>query len=134
MALAFELINKGYNAKGSATSNNNFDKLKSKGVAPFTIDIKQKENGISDFLLSVILIISITSKKTDDFENLISQIENFKVKMVIFISSTSVYPNSNGILTEETAIKKSALTAIEHLFRTNTIFQSTIIGFGGLFG
>ena len=47
MALAFEFINKGYNVKGSATSNNNFDKLKSKGVIPFIIEIKQRENDIS---------------------------------------------------------------------------------------
>lgn len=134
MALAFDLINKGYNVKGSATSNNNFDQLKSKGVTPFTIDIEQIENDISDFLLADILIITITSKNIDGFENLISQIENSKVRKVIFISSTSVYPNSNGIVIEESAIKKSALTEIEHLFRTNTIFQSTVIRFGGLFG
>ena len=134
MALAFELINKGYSVKGSATSNNNFDKLKSKVVTPFIIDIKQRENDVSGFLLSDILIISITSKSKDDFENLISQIENSKVRKVIFISSTSVYPNSNGIVTEESSIKISALTEIEHLFRSNKIFQSTIIRFGGLFG
>ena len=69
MALAFELINKGYSVKGSATSNINFDKLKSKGVTPFITDIKQRENDISDFLLSDILIISITSKSINDFEN-----------------------------------------------------------------
>ena len=134
MALAFELINKGYNVKGSATTDNNFDKLKSKGVRPFTINIEQRENDISGFLLSDILIISITSKNIEGFKNLISQIENSEVKRVIFISSTSVYHNSNGIVIEESSIKKSPLTEIEHLFRASKIFQSTIIRFGGLFG
>ena len=134
MSLAFELTNKGYNVKGSATSNNNFDKLKSKLVTPFIIDIKQLKNNISSFLLSDVLIISITSKSIDDFKNLISQIENSKVRKVILISSTSVYPNANGIVTEESPIKISALTEIENLFRNNKLFQSTIIRFGGLFG
>ncbi len=134
MALAFELINKGYSVKGSATSNNSFDKLKSKVLTPYIVDIKQRENDILGFLLSDILIISITSKSIDDFENFISQIENSKVRKVIFISSTSVYPNSNGIVTEESSIKISALTEIERLFRNNKIFQTTIIRFGGLFG
>ena len=134
MPLAFELIDKGYRVRGSATSNNKFDQLKSKLVTPFIIDIKQRENDISEFLFSDILIISITSKSISDFENLISQIENSKVRKVIFISSTSVYPNSNGIVTEKSSIKTSALTEIEHLFRNNKIFQSTIIRFGGLFG
>ena len=134
MALAFELINKGYAVKGSATSNKNFDKLKSKLVTPFIIDIKQRENNTSNFLVSDILIISITSKSIDDFKNFIFQIENSKVRKVILISSTSVYPNSNGIITEDSSIKISALTEIEHLFRNNKRFQSTIIRFGGLFG
>ena len=134
MALAYELKNKGYNVKGSATSNNNFDKLKAKLVTPFIIDIKHRENDISGFLLAHILIISITSKSIDDFKNLIAKIENSKVRKVIFISSTSVYHNTNEVVTEESSTKKSALTEIEHLFRNNDIFQSTIIRFGGLFG
>lgn len=134
MALAFELIDKDYVVKGSTTSNNKFDKLKSKGVIPFTIDIKQREDEISNFLISDILIIAITSKSLDDFKSLIAQIEISNVKKVIFISSTSVYPNSNGIVTEESALKKSPLAEIEHLFIKNKVFQSTIIRFGGLFG
>mgnify|MGYP001943360190 CR=1 FL=1 len=134
MALAFELINKGFGVKGSNTSSHNFNQLKSKGIRPFIINIKQRENDISDFLLSDVLIISIPSKSIDDFENLITQIENSNIKKILFISSTSVYPNANGIVTEKSSIKLSALTEIEHLFRNNKIFQTTIIRFGGLFG
>jgi nucleoside-diphosphate-sugar epimerase len=134
MTLAFELINKGYDVKGSTTTNDKIDELKSKGITPFIIDIDQRENDISDFLLSDILIVAITSKNKDSFENLIAQIENAKVSKVVFISSTSVYPNSNGIAIEESAIKESALTEIEQLFRSSKTFMSTIIRFGGLFG
>ena len=134
MPLAFELTNKGYLVKGSSTSNNKFDKLKPNGVTPFIVDIKHRESDISDFLLSDLLIIAITSKSIDDYKNLIAQIENSKIRKVIFISSTSVYPFSNGIVTEESSTKQSPLTEIEQLFRNNKTLQSTIIRFGGLFG
>lgn len=133
-SLAFELIDKGYNVKGSATSDKNFELLKSKLVTPYIIDIKEIKNNISEFLLSDILIISITSKSINDFKNLISKIEKSKVRKVILISSTSVYHNANAIVTEESPIKIVALAEIERLFRINKIFQSTIIRFGGLFG
>lgn len=133
-ALAIKLIKKGYDVKGSSTSNKNFDKLKLKGITPFTIDIRKRENDVSDFLLSDILIIAITSKNIDDFKNLVFQIEKSEIRKVLFVSSTSVYPNTNGVVTEDTPTKKSSLSEIEYLFRTNSILNATIIRFGGLFG
>jgi nucleoside-diphosphate-sugar epimerase len=132
--LALNLINNGYNVKGSATSRSSFENLKIKAISAFIVDIKQRERVVSDFLSSDVLIISITSKSIDDFKRLITQIEKSNIKKVIFISSTSVYPNTNNITTEETPIKTSSLTEIESLFRKNKLFQSTIIRFGGLFG
>jgi len=134
MALAMELIKKGYSIKGSLTSNDKFDKLKSQGIIPFVIDLNKRNYDISGFLSSDILIISIPSKKVKDFKNLISQIEKYEVKRVLFISSTSVYHNTNQIVTEETPIKESPLSEIEFLFKSNTRFKSTVIRFGGLFG
>ena len=132
--LALNLINNGYNVKGSATSRSSFENLKIKAIPAFIVDIKQRERVVSDFLSSDVLIISITSKSIDDFKRLITKIEKSNIKKVIFISSTSVYPNTNNITTEETPIKTSSLTEIESLFRKNKLFQSTIIRFGGLFG
>ena len=132
--LALNLINNDYNVKGSATSSSSFENLKIKAIPAFIVDIKQRERVISDFLSSDVLIISITSKSIDDFKRLITQIEKSNIKKVIFISSTSVYPNTNEIATEKTPIKTSPLTEIESLFRKNKLFQSTILRFGGLFG
>jgi len=132
--LALNLINNGYSVKGSATSSSSFENLKTKAIPAFIVDIKQRERVVSDFLSSDVLIISITSKSIDDFKRLITQIEKSNIKKVIFISSTSVYRNTNDITTEETPIKTSSLTEIESLFRKNKLFQSTIIRFGGLFG
>ena len=56
------------------------------------------------------------------------------MQKVLFVSSTSVYPNTNGIVTEETHTNNSPLADIEKLFKSNSFFESTIIRFGGLFG
>lgn len=133
-ALAIELLNKQYPVKGSTTSSEKIDSLKAVGIKPFVVDISNSANDNAHFLLTDILVISITSKNSADFSNLITQIEKANITKVIFISSTSVYPNTNGTVTEKTPTKATALSEIEQLFTTNTLFKTTIIRFGGLFG
>jgi nucleoside-diphosphate-sugar epimerase len=134
MHLASNLVHKGFVVKGSTTSNNKLEKLKSKGIIPFLIELNNLENNISEFLNSEVLIISVPSKNINSFKKLISQIEKSNVKKVLFVSSTSVYNNTNQIVTEETQINNSPLSNIEQLFTKNKEIKSTIIRFGGLFG
>lgn len=132
LPLSVSLINDGYFVNGSTRSKEKLNELKSVGISPFIIDITKST--ISSFLSSKILIISITSKSIPDFENLIAKIELSKIKNVIFISSSSVYSNSNSIVTEETKTNNSVLSHIEKLFIFNSHFKTTILRFGGLFG
>lgn len=134
MPLALDLIEKGHIIYGSTTSPGKLHELEIKGIRPFLIDISNKNIDISNFLLSDILVIAITSKSIESFKNLISKIEQSELRKVLFISSTSVYPNTNGIVTEETETNNSPLSDIEKLFISNSSFESTIIRFGGLFG
>tara|TARA_R110000823_G_scaffold223818_2_gene351859 strand:- start:351 stop:1076 length:726 start_codon:yes stop_codon:yes gene_type:complete len=134
MALALELQEKSYSVYGSTTSVTKVSKLESIGIKPFVIDIGNKSIDISEFLFSDVLVIAITSKNIDDFKNLIRNIEQSNVRNVLFISSTSVYPNTNGLVTEEIDTNNTTLANIERLFITNSIFKTTIIRFGGLFG
>ena len=134
LALAVKLIGKGYRVYGSTTSTVKVKELEAKGIIPFVIDINDNHINISDFLFSDILIIAIPSKNISAFKNLIKKVEKSEVCKVLFVSSTSVYPNTNGIVTEETVTNNSPLAHIENLFRTNAFFESTIIRFGGLFG
>ena len=134
MALGNSLIKRGYIVKGSSTSNEKFEELYSQGIIPFVVDLNKNDYDISEFLSSQTLIIAIPSKKVSAFKNLIDHIEKSDVKNVLFISSTSVYPNINSIVTEETALTESSLSNIESFFKANTNFKSTIIRFGGLFG
>ena len=134
LPLALTLTKNGYSIKGSTTSEIKVKLLNNNGVQPFIIDLNNRESEFEEFLNSEVLIIAIPSKNIVGFKNLISHIENSKIKNILFISSTSVYPNSNSIVTEEHLIHKTPLSEIELLFKTNTNFKSTILRFGGLIG
>ncbi|AOW18863.1 dTDP-glucose 4,6-dehydratase [Polaribacter vadi] len=131
--LAISFINEGYTVKGSTTSEEKLELLEMNGIEPYIVDISDFEE-YDSFLNSDILIIAITSKDVDGFENLIAQIQESSIQKVIFISSTSVYGKLNKVMTEEDAVLKLPLTEIENLFRENTFFETTIIRFAGLFG
>ena len=131
--LAISLLDEGFSVKGSTTSEEKLDHLEVNNIESYLVDISSFEE-FDSFLNSDILIIAITSKDVDGFENLISQIQNSPVQKVIFISSTSVYGRMNKVMTEEDAVLETPLTEIENLFRENTFFETTIIRFSGLFG
>ncbi|WP_299522784.1 NAD(P)H-binding protein [uncultured Lutibacter sp.] len=134
LPLASKLASEGYVVYGSTTSISKLDKLKSEGITPYLIDISNLDNNISGFLNSEILIIAITSKNINDNKKLLQRIETSHIKKVIFVSSTSVYENSNQIVTEESSTKNTQLLHIEKLLIENKKIKTTIIRFGGLFG
>lgn len=131
--LISSFLEEGFSVKGSTTSEEKIEMLEALGIETHLINISEPEE-FDSFLDTNILIIAITSKDIDGFENLISQIQNSVVQKVIFISSTSVYGSLNRVMTEEDAVLINPLTTIENLFRENTFFETTIIRFSGLFG
>jgi len=134
LPLALALVQKGFEVKGSSRSVAKSDALRQGGVLPYIIDLSQTNNDLSGFLQTDVLIIAVSSKQVEDFRNLIHQTEKSTVQKVLFVSSTSVYPNTNGIVTETSDVTDSALTQIESLFRSSNAFKTTILRFGGLFG
>ena len=132
-SLGVSLLDEGYSVNGSTTREEKLALLEAHQIVPFIVDIASFEE-FDHFLEADILIISITSKDVDAFENLILQIQDSSIQKVIFISSTSVYPRINKVMTEEDTVLKTPLTAIENLFRENSFFETTILRFAGLFG
>ncbi len=133
--LAKQLIGEGLDVKGSTTSVAKIDKLRAEGIESYIIDIQWHDiEGISDFLFAEILIIAITSKSINDFKNFISKIEQSNVKKIIFISSTSVYPDVSKVVYEDSEVKECALADIENLLKSNHNFKTTTLRFAGLFG
>lgn len=132
--MAISLMKQGFAINGSTTSEAKLSEFQELGITPFLIRLDYLTHNIAAFLDSEILIVALPSKDIEGFKNVISHIEKSAIKKVIFISSTSVYGNSEEVVTEESETLPSALTAIEMLFKNSIHFETTIIRFAGLFG
>jgi hypothetical protein len=99
--------------KGSTTSLDKIKQFNALGIEGFIINLSPELSGdssdIKTFFDSDVLIISIPpklSKNEPDFhprqiKSVIEAIKNSPVKEIIYISSTSIYPDLNRIVTEE---------------------------------
>lgn len=154
--LAKTLLSKGYEVKGSTTSESKLEVLKNAGILPFQIQLEEHQiiGTIEDFLkeTDVLLIdippglrkaISPTLEMTfvNKVKILIPFIEKSGIQKVIFVSSTSVYGDDFPIveITEDTKPNPDSesgkqLAITETLLQSNSHFKTTIIRFGGLLG
>jgi len=110
--------------------------LASAHTLPFILDIGELPANIQDFLRSTVLIVNIPSKDIEGFEKLVTEIERSEIERVLFVSSTSVYENTNTTITEADGAESMhhPLMTIENLFRDSDKFATTIVRFGGLIG
>lgn len=149
LPLAKLLITEGYQIKGSTSSAEKLEVLRESGILPFTIFLNPEINEDFDphFFDSEVMVINFPPKRREDieefhpqqFKSLLKQMKNSSLKKVVFISSTSVYGNSNGIVDEEDfeSPEKSsgkALRKVEKLLLKQKNFQTCILRFGGLIG
>ncbi|MBW8330907.1 MAG: hypothetical protein K0M40_02720 [Prolixibacteraceae bacterium] len=143
------LISKGFSVKGSVTDTNKFEILSDAGISPYRIVLNETVAIVVDqtFFDCDVLIISIPPRRTSHIERIfpakITQLIPFILESglskVLFISSTSVYPDKNQLAKEEDTLvpdKESgrALLLAENLLNNLTDFQTTILRFGGLIG
>ncbi|WP_299263793.1 dTDP-glucose 4,6-dehydratase [uncultured Psychrosphaera sp.] len=109
-------------------------------VESFLIDIEnlqeKLQQNIAAFLSADILIVNITNKNIPAFAEFIHLIEKSSIKHVMFISSTSVYPDNNSIISEDDGIELTdhPLSQIENLFKQAKTFTTTVVRFSGLIG
>jgi nucleoside-diphosphate-sugar epimerase len=136
--------------KGSVSSAEKQAPLLERGILPYQVTITDTEinsNDLPGFLTSEILVINFPPSRRPDIltyhpaqiSQLIQAIKQSPVKHVLFVSSTSVYPDTNKeVFENETAppTKDSgrALLLAEDLLLSQTAFTTTIIRFGGLIG
>lgn len=151
LPLSKNLVQQGYIIKGTTTSINKFEKISDEGIQPFLISLTEAspEGDINAFLKgSEILIINIPPGLRRDpdsnfiakIQNLIPYVERSGIKKVLFISSTSVFTDSEAfpLITAETLPNAHSnagkqLIATEQLLQNNTDFETTILRFAGLF-
>jgi len=134
--LATHLQSLGYRVRVSTTRASRLPELVAGGLAAEVIDITCPDEDFSTFLEADVLICAITSKDQAGFTRLVKAVEASTVRQVLFISSTSVYPDQAGMVREGDGkeSESSPLYRIEKLFQSSVVFATTVLRFGGLFG
>ena len=147
--LARKLTKKGYIIKGSTTSLDKLEELKSEDIQAFLIRLNtvEIEGDINGFLeQNDLVIINIppglrrnpNKNHVREIELLIEAIKENTVKNVIYVSSTSVFKDETGIPTiSGTDLPNNfegakQLIDIENLLMGNNAFNTCILRFGGL--
>lgn len=138
--------------KGSTTSADKIEKFKASGIDGFLFrldpEISGNEAEIKSFFDCDTLIISIPpklSKNEADFhprqiQSVIDHIKNSPVKEILYISSTSIYPDLNRIVVESDVISPDqspspAMVEAENLLINLRSERSvSILRHGGLLG
>lgn len=147
--LALDLISRGFIVKGSTTSPEKLPVLKASGIDPILVQFDQShpEPDLTELLDGDILIVSIppgrrTVEGPENYkrmgEILTAQIPKGKISKLVFISSTSVYSDSNSVLTESSEISPETVSGkviaeIEKSLLALPI-QVIVLRLAGLFG
>jgi nucleoside-diphosphate-sugar epimerase len=149
LPLAEHFVALGYSVKGSTRSLSDISKLESRGIDPYILILDPELRGkkTEEFFDSHILIINFPPERREDIVqyhklqalSLISHIKHSQIKKVIFVSSTSVYPDLNREVREDDARSPSkssgeALLNFERLLIECSEFSTTVIRFAGLIG
>lgn len=150
LPLAKSLIKDGYEVKGSTTSQDKLAALESNKIHPFLIRLEEDgiDGDIQGFLQSTdILIINVPPRLkggqnesyVEKMRVLNTSLKDSNVKKVVFASSTSVYGDYAGEVTEKTTPHPTTesgrqLMATEDIFWNNSKLEVSIIRFGGLIG
>jgi nucleoside-diphosphate-sugar epimerase len=150
LPLARQLAGNSHQVYGTTTSSDKLIVLQKEGIAPYLISLSSTEihGDIEGFLSHVdILIINVPPRlrgnNAESFfkkmELLLDEVKKSPVTKILFISSTSVYGDIEGEVTEETPPKPTTesgkqLLGSEELFKNVDSLQTTIIRFGGLIG
>ena len=125
-------------------------KLKRHGIHAYTIALKEDAiiGSVEEFLGELeVLVINVPpamrrepiQSYSDKMLQLYEEIKKSTVSKILFVSSTSVYGDNEGEITEEDATKpvtNSArhLVESERIFRDDSELKTTVVRFGGLIG
>ncbi|WP_299762346.1 NAD(P)H-binding protein [uncultured Dokdonia sp.] len=149
-AFASTLMNLGYTVKGSVTDASKAQELTGRGIAAYPIVLTEAGvTGKIDTLLSDTDVLAIMippglrrntgANYALKMAHFLHEIENASVQKVILVSSTSVYDDGQGHVTEKDVPKPQSNAAkqlydVEQIFFNTPAFETTIVRFGGLFG
>ena len=133
-SLAIDLLEKGFQVKGSTTNQDKKQGLSDRGIEAFQLRFEDLNADMIDFLKSDILFLNLTIKDIELYKQFLPVLEQSSIKKLILISSTGVYKNSDKVVDENADLSESPWVSIENLMKGNVNFQTTILRFSGLFG
>ena len=152
LPLAEELIKDGHNVHGSTTTKEKIEKLNEKGIAPYLISLNPELSctNCDDFWQTELLILNIPPGRGKDnvleyhsmqIKAVKEKLESSSIKKVVFVSSTSVYPELPGVVTEDDALpgkatrsSGNALLQAEQILTEMNTMSTAVLRFGGLYG
>ncbi|PKV75438.1 SDR family oxidoreductase [Pontibacter ramchanderi] len=151
LPLAERLVRSGLSVNGSTTSEKKLELLRQSGIQPFQVNLADpllSADTLKDFLQADVLILNIPPKlRADGGESYLQQMTVLQkallqstVSRVLFVSSTSVYPDLNRIVTEEDTSftderdPDNTLLKVERMFQNSESWVCTVVRFGGLVG
>lgn len=148
LPLASQLKKDGFFVKGSTTQVSKLQEIAAHHIDPYIVQLNPKIVGddIHLFLDVDLLIINIPPGRSTEeaslyqemMENLAKAIQSAPIKRIIFISSTSVYPETNGSVNENSGTDTSAsglrMVNAEKVFKKLQNIKTTIIRMAGLIG
>src|SRR5690606_35175317 len=110
LPLAKTLLKSSFLVKGSTTNPEKIEVLEQSGIVPFLIQLESEKpiGKIKDFLNVDLLIINVPpGRASNDADSYVDRLLGLKnevllssVRKIIFISSTSVYAENNGVQSE----------------------------------
>ena len=147
--LAIRLLKNGYDVVGTTTHTEKKHRLLHAGISTYLLEFSPFPvgEGVDEIFDVDVLYINIPPArrtKSDNFHpDQIDQIrnlaENGRVKQIIYVSATSVYPDLGQEAVETDELSRSstgnpALWEAEQILWKNKTFDLTVVRFGGLLG
>ncbi len=150
MPLGEKLVEAGYTVNGSTTRTERMTTISQKGMKAFSLKIGSEIAGpnLDQFFNCDLLFVNIPPGRRDPkvlknypykIKLILDQIRIHQIPYCIFVSSTSVYGNTNSLATEESPTQPSsdsgkALVICEHLLLNEGNCQTTVLRLAGLAG
>lgn len=148
LPLAVALIKNGYSINGSTTTQEKLLSLEKAGIRSFLVDLNNSigQAQLEDFLQVEVLVINYPPRLRQgnihfiqSISKLCQAVRNSSVRQVIFVSSTSVYPGTNDLVTEAMHLPPDspsgiALLEAENMLRALKGKDTVVLRMAGLIG
>ena len=143
--LGKNLVAKGHQVIGSVTSEAKTILLSEAGISPVVLQLNPEadEQALTTLLQAEVLVIAIpprAGKYGDSFhveqmKGILPTLHKSSIQKVVYISSTSVYPDLGQVATEDgEVISTHSLIQVENLLKNALGDNVTILRCGGLMG